>query len=124
MTMLSKNKTVIPIQSFSDLITNSSSEVFCTITAEKDILKQIMDILSVVIKDNSYDEYEPTIEYLTKEEKAEENWYTEKELAEFPEQWIEVDMPYCMSASIEFYKAGIKALLDSHNIKDYTIKYE
>ena len=115
---------IIPIQSFSDLVTNSSSEVFCTINANENTLKQIMTILSGVIKNDSYDEYEPTIEYLTKEEKIEEGWYTEEEIAELPDQWIKINMPYSMDDAAEFYKAGIKAILDSHNIKDYTIKYE
>ena len=55
----------IPIQSFSDLITNSSSEVFCTINADKNILDQIKEILEVVIKDDyNWDESAPYLKYL------------------------------------------------------------
>lgn len=117
---------LIPIQSFSDLITNSSSEVFCTIAADKNIIKQIDSILSTVIP-SSYDddeEYKPVIKVYTKEKLREEGWESEAVLKSYPDQWIEISMPYCMSEAAEFYKAGIKALLDSKNIKDYTIKYE
>lgn len=115
----------IPIQSFSDLITNSSSEVFCTINADKNILDQIREILEVVIKgDYGWDESTPCLKYYTKKEAIEDGWYTERELSKLPEAWIEIEMPYCMSEATEFYKAGIKAILDSYNIKDYTIKYE
>lgn len=115
---------LIPIQSVSDIITNSSSEVFCTITADKDVLEQIKDILSRVIKDYGYSDCDPVLSYNSKEEILEDGWYSEEDLADKPEQWIEINMPYGMSGFESFYKAGIKALLDVNNIKDYEIKYE
>ena len=115
---------VIPIQSISDIITNSSSEVFCTITADKDTLEQINDILSRVITDYDYSEDDPVLSFYTKEDKIEEGWYDEEDLAKMPDQWIEIHMPYSMSGCESFYKAGIKALLDVNNIKDYKIVYE
>lgn len=114
----------IPIQSVSDIITNSSSEVFCTINANKDTLEQINKILSRVIRYYNYDECEPSLRYKTKEELLEDGWYTEEDLADKPDQWIEIDMPYSMLGCESFYKAGIKALLDVNNIKDYQIIYE
>lgn len=116
---------IIPIQSFSDVITNSSSEVFCTINANKDVINQIRDILETVIKDDyDWDESTPHLRYRTKEEVIEDGWHSKEELSKLPEAWIEIEMPYSMSEATEFYKAGIKALLDCNNIKDYTIKYE
>lgn len=115
---------IIPIQSISNIITNSSSEVFCTITADKDTLEQINDILSRVITDYDYSEDDPVLSYNTKEDKAEEGWYDDEDLAKMPDQWIEIHMPYSKSGCESFYRAGIKALLDINNIKDYKIVYE
>lgn len=115
---------LIPIQSVSDIITNSSSEVFCTITADKEVLDKINSILSRVISDYGYSEDDPLLKYRSKEQMLEDGWYNEEELKGYPDQWIEITMPYCISGCETFYKAGIKALLDVNNIKDYKIVYE
>lgn len=115
---------LIPIQSVSDIITNSSSEVFCTITANEDTLERIFDTLRMVIKEDCYDEYEPCIKLHTREDILEDEFFNKEELLKYPGGYIQIDMPYGYSGSEEFYKAGIKALLDVNNIKDYKIKYE
>lgn len=52
------NILVIPVQSVSDLITNSSSEIFCTITG--DDLKAIYDLLKPILPGRDSD-LEPTL---------------------------------------------------------------
>lgn len=90
----------INIQSFSDVITNSSSEIFCTISG--DDLVGIYELLEPLLP--GYDsEMEPTLH-------MEENAIT---------LWL----PYGDSPT-EFYKAGLEAILDKHFKDNYTIEYE
>ena len=49
------NILVIPVQTVSDLITNSSSEIFCTITG--DDLKAIYDLLKPILPGRAYPTY-------------------------------------------------------------------
>lgn len=118
----------IPIQSFSDIITNSSSEIFQTIKGSEETINKIYDILSPLFKDDSwYDEEVPTMRVLYKskvEEDPEEYGFEDTELSDLPEAWIELRLPYGLSGCEDFFKVGIKALLESNNIKDYIIKNE
>ena len=118
----------IPIQSFSDLITNSSSEIFQTIEGSEETINKIFNILSPLFKDDGwYDEDMPTmkVRYKSKvEEDPEEYDFEDAELSDLPEAWIELWLPYGLSGCEEFFKVGIKALLESNNIKDYIIKDE
>lgn len=90
----------INIQSFSDVITNSSSEIFCTITGDNteaiyDLLKQLFpgcdsDLEPVLYEgDNSVSLWLPYGEY-----------------------------------AVEFYKAGLEAVLDKYFKDNYKIEYE
>lgn len=56
---------LIPIQSYSDIITNSSSELFCTITSEKH-LKEIYQILDSIVGYRQEPEIDVCIDYCSK----------------------------------------------------------
>lgn len=90
----------INIQSFSDVITNSSSEIFCTITG--DDLKAIYDLLKPILPGRDLD-LEPTLH-------IEDNIIT---------LWL----PYGEYA-VEFYKEGLEAILDKYFKDNYKIEYE
>lgn len=82
----------IKIQSVSDIITNSSSEVFCRITGDNlnsayDILEQLFYL--------GYSEEEPCMEEY--------------------DNLIEIRLPYGMYGVDDFYKAGLEALLKDLN---------
>lgn len=99
----------IKIQSISDIITNSSSEVFCTITGED--VKSMYKILSPLFEGDP--DYSPFLDYW------EENEYDE----DTPEM-IRVNIPYsCLTC--EFHKVSIEAILDKYiGDKNYQIEYE
>lgn len=116
----------IPIQSISDIITNSSSEIFQTISGSEEVIKQIKDIFHPLFKEDGwYDEDVPTMRVCYKskvEEDPEEYGFEDTDLSDLPETWIEVWLPYGLDGCSEFFRAGIKALLETNNITDYTIK--
>lgn len=92
---------LLTIQSISDVITNSSSEIFCTITS-KDI-ETIYEILKKLFPGTDSELYP----YL---------WMDENN--------IYISLPYGLDECQEFYDEGLKAILYKNNIKDYEIKYE
>lgn len=101
----------INIQSVSDIITNSSSEVFCTITG-KDI-EAIADLLRPLFSDNDPELY-PFIDF-----------WNEGEWDEGSPAQIQISIPYGYEGVEDFYKAGIEALLDKHfGENNYSIDYE
>lgn len=91
------------IQSFSDIITNSSSEVFCKIDSEcfrKEIYKLLKSLLP-----GSDSDLEPTVTIF--------------------DGAVEVSLPIDMFDQREFFKAGIEAILEKwFNSETYTIEYE
>lgn len=104
------------ILSISDVITNSSSEVFCTIThKDKDILRDIYDKLSEIISLDGYSDEEPTlIDHI--------DVSSDDEDAFLPE-CIYIDMPYSAESVYDFYKSELEAILDKY-FEDYIINYE
>lgn len=90
----------INIQSFSDVITNSSSEIFCTISGAD--LDAIYELLKPILPGRDSD-LEPTLH-------MEDNIIT---------LWL----PYGEYA-VEFYKAGLEAILDKYFKDNYKIEYE
>ena len=98
-------KIKIQIQSISDIITNSSSEIFCTITSGN-FINEIHELLKPLFGDyDFYDDMNPGMSSY--------------------ENYIEISMPYGMSNVEEFYKAGLKAILDTHiGEENYSIEYE
>lgn len=98
----------IPIQSFGDIITNSSSETFCTITSDEK-LDDIFKALKAIIGSEGYSEDNLCIYKETDEE-------TNKE-------YIMVDIPYDASNYIDLIGAGIEAILDKGFKDKYNIRY-
>lgn len=93
----------IKIQSISDIITNSSSEVFCAITGED--VEAIYQLLSPFFPGED-SEMEPT---LSLEE----------------DNSVLVWMPYGFDGVTTFYRAGLKAFLDQAiGENNYSIDYE
>ena len=98
----------IKIQSISDIITNSSSEVFCRITSD-DYLVKIADILCGAISSRHADpEIEPLCRLRYKDELY---WYSDEEKANLPSQWVEIEVPYGWSGK-DFYELALPAVLD------------
>lgn len=94
---------VIKIQSISDIITNSSSEVFCTITGKD--AEDIYQILAPYFPGEDC-EMEPT---LSLEE----------------DNSVSIWMPYGFDGVTTFYRAGLKAFLDQAiGENNYSIDYE
>lgn len=94
---------VIKIQSISDIITNSSSEVFCTITGKD--AEAIYQILSPYFPGEDC-EMEPT---LSLEE----------------DNSVSIWMPYGFDGVTTFYRAGLKIFLDQTiGENNYSIDYE
>lgn len=86
----------INIQSFSDVVTNSSSEIFCTITGND--LDSIYELLKPLFPSSyGYSDMEDGVITL----------------------WI----PYG-EQPVDFYKAGLEAILDKHFKDNYKIEYE
>jgi hypothetical protein len=99
----------IKIQSFGDVITNSSSEVFCTIHSDR--LNEIVEIL-IPLFPNKDSEMGPTLHVY------EEGW-------EDSRPCISIDFPYGMEGYEEFYRKGLTAILDQFfGSENYTITYE
>lgn len=93
-------KISINIQSFSDVITNSSSEIFCTITGED--LKAIYELLKPLFP-GCDSELEPVL-------------YDR-------DGSIQLWIPYGEYAT-EFYREGLKVILDKYFKDNYKIEYE
>lgn len=93
-------KVSINIQSFSDVITNSSSEIFCTITGKD--LRAIYELLKPLFP-GCDSELEPVL-------------YDEDNI-------IQLWLPYG-DQPIEFYRVGLEAVLDKYFKDNYKIEYE
>lgn len=109
----------IPVQSVSDLITNSSSEVFCRISSENKF-DEIWDLLRPLFNNNDPELYPRIVDKYLEDEK---DWLTIKEIKALPYKWLEIEMPYSMSEAEDFYKAGLEALLTKNFGEDYQITY-
>lgn len=93
----------IKIQSFSDIITNSSSEVFCRISSDL-FQKEILKLLKSLLPGQDSD-LEPTVTVF--------------------DDAVEVSLPVDMYEQKEFYKAGIEAILEKYFSSEmYEILYE
>ena len=109
------NRIIVSIQSFGDIITNSSSEIFCTITGDANVLDFIAELLSHVFDNYGDREIDPLFEYKVKEDMYSDG-YTKEELDNKPDRYIEITLPY--SCNEKFYRAGLLAILgESENIK-------
>lgn len=112
----------IKIQSISDIITNSSSEVFCRIESENslELIKEILEPLFPYSRYSDSEDGPSLAERILSEEKSE---YDNGYLDGFPEKWLEITLPYSMCDSGAFYEAGLEAILSNRVPDDYTIIY-
>lgn len=98
----------IPIQSFGDIITNSSSETFCTITSDEKF-DDIFKALTAIIGSEGYSE-----DYLCVYKETDEE--TNKE-------YIRIDIPYDALNYSDLIGVGIKAILDKRFKDKYNIEF-
>ena len=91
------------VSSVSDIITNSSSEVFMRITGHEE---EIYDLLSGLFSGDD-PELSPCVRLCTREERAE--WNDDYE--SFPPEWVEIELPYGFQCQ-EFMEVGIRAILN------------
>lgn len=97
-----------PIQSFIDIITNSSSETFCTITSDEK-LDEICEVLKAIIDSEGYSEDNVCFYRRTDNDTGKE--------------YISIDIPYDIFNYIDFIKVGIEAILDKGFKDNYVIQY-
>ena len=111
----------IKIQSVSDIITNSSSEVFCRIESDNHLVR-IADLLCGAISSHGYDpECEPVCRLRYKEDSY---WYSDEEKNKLPSEWVEIEVPYSWTGR-EFYTIALPAVLDKLvGENNYKIIYE
>ena len=110
-------KVIIPIQSISDVITNSSSELFCTIYSKEhldDIYEFFKEILDSKYSDDSISVY--------MEHKS--NYPDEEYYKDYPDNWIEIHMPYDYYNSSKVFKLGIEAIMEKNFNGNYKIVFE
>lgn len=113
-------KILIPIQSISDIITNSSSEIFAYIHS-KDNLYVIYDIINHIFGFNQEYEITPCV-YL--KDKSNIDDYSDEYFKSFPDRWIEIELPYDMDNYKEFYREGLEAILNKRiGSNNYVIIY-
>lgn len=105
---MSKPIVKIPIQSFGDIITNSSSETFCIITSEEK-LEDIYKVLKTIIGSEGYSEDNICI-------------YKEED-EETSQEYLSLDVPYDADNYKDFIAAGVEAILDKGFKDSYNIKF-
>lgn len=96
----------IYIQSISDIITNSSSEVFCRITSENN-LNEIYEFLKEIFPQDDY-EMDIVIDYYDPAD----------------EPYIDIDIPYHMEGICTLLEHGLSPMLqDKFPNSEFKIKY-
>lgn len=115
--MYSTVKVIIPVQSMSDVITNSSSELFCTIFSNEylnDIYEFFKEYIGVGYSDESLSIY---LEH--KDEYCDEECFKD-----YPDNWIEIHMPYDYCNVSDILKVGLKAILENKFKDGYKIVFD
>lgn len=110
-------KFIIPIQSFSDIVTNSSSEIFCVIKGDKETMLFINNLLFNLLGENVYDEDSPMYELLCKSD-LDKNDYSKEQWEKLSEYSIQISLPYSLWRCHTFFEEGLKALLENSEVKD------
>ncbi len=111
-------KVALFLQSISDVITNSSSELFCTIFSDEHI-DEIGELLFSLFGFENDAEIYPRVSVLHKDEESE--W--RDDLEGYPDTWVELELPYSLSELGTFFKAGLDAVLREHFNGLYKIVY-
>lgn len=126
---------MMKIQSISDLITNSSSEVFVVIhSSNREFIDELYQQLDAVYGWNQESERTPVLEYEGESEHDSWEYNYERRYLDGEDEpvvdktTISVEMPYCMRRSISYHRAGIEALIEEgvkkHNVDKKEIKVE
>lgn len=118
-------KILLPIQSISDIITNSSSEIFAYIHS-KNHLKPIYSIINTIFGRDQESEMTPCVYLRNKKDYDEWRYYPKSKeyMDSFPDHWVEIELPYDMSGCEEFYREGLEAILDKRiGNNNYVIIY-
>lgn len=98
----------IPIQSFGDIITNSSSETFCTITSDEK-LDDIFKALTAIIGSDGY---------------SKDNICVYKEIdEETNKEYIRIDVPYDAFNYSDLIGVGIEAILNKKFKDKYKLQH-
>ena len=108
-------KISIPIQSISDIITNSSSELFCTIHSDNNLLP-IYELVERLFPDDDPD-YRPSIYWMNGDEIV--SPYDETQ----SDPYIEIYIPYSFYNLETFFKGGLEAVLNQSFGEDYKIEF-
>lgn len=128
-------KIKLSIQSISNIITNSSSELFAVIDANKEILDNIYEILNNIFGDNQESEITPVVTLCRRPTKVEiedrfgsnyDSWryFKEDDIYSLPEYWIEVELPDRLDKYSKFFSAGLEAILKEKFGDNFKIEYE
>ena len=99
---------LIPIQSFSNIITNSSSEIFCIIKGDKETILFINNLLFNLLGKNVYDEDSPMYELLCKSDLDKDD-YDEEQWEKLPEYSIQISLPYNLWRCHTFFEEGLNS---------------
>lgn len=132
MHLIMRNITIkIPIQSFSDIITNSSSELFAIINSDNDTLDKIYELVNRLFGYDQESEVTPVVRLIKRPTQSDiENWgYSswiitrDSKPEDYPEKWIEIELPYRLDECHAFYKWGLEAILKESFGNNFEIKY-
>ena len=125
-----KLKIKFKIQSFSNIITNSSSELFAVIKDSTQLteIQNILDNLFGWRQESEIDMCTYRYKKPTQEDLNGYEWWSwlrkdDSKPKDFPEEWIEIEMPYGLSDYKTFYKTGLEALLKEKFGNNFTIEY-
>lgn len=118
---------LIPIQLFSDVITNSSSETYVVDTSYT--AKALQRALEAIHKQHEDAEYYSGeccgIEVSDFKEFCRESYmYEDHDEYGVPFQSKEEYLAWVWELPVDFYKAGLEAILDKHFKDNYKIEYE
>ena len=122
----------IKIQTISDIITNSSSEVFCVIhSTNREFIDELYSQLDAIYGWNQEPEQTPVIEYQGQNDH--DNWEYDRQEGyesrepEVDKTTISIEMPYCMRKGIAYHIAGIEALVNEgkkkHKVTDLKVEF-
>lgn len=104
-------KLCLSVTSVSDIITNSSSEVFLRVMTQNENLHEAIRELLLSLFPGSDRELEPTI-------------YSEIDVREDYPFRVVLSLPYGIEAT-EFYEVGMEAVMEKYfGDKDYIIEYQ
>jgi hypothetical protein len=120
----------IPIQSYSNIITNSSSELFAIIKSDNSI-DDIFEVINDLFGYNQESESTMCVEKYkcpTQKDLDGWDWYCGlkdhiTKINEYPDKWIEIEMPYRLEDFKTFYKTGLEAMLKEKFGDNFTIEY-